>query len=308
MKLIKKIGAALAGASLLAANIVGVAAFPVAASAATATPPAPAATVSQTPPARSSGDWQPQGQQGHKQLPSAQAGGAKSSGVNSLLSTNYWYAGGRQTATTAGAYANVTIASPTTTSGDHSLAEIAVEDSTSGQQVVEVGWNVDPGLYSGSTAPHLFVYHWVNGVGTCYNGCGFVAYSGATYTAGQSLSSLSGTAKQFGIQYDTATSAWWVAFNGTWVGYFPASLWSSPTFTQGGYNQLFGEVASTNASTCTDMGNGLFGSNASAAVFGSTTYVSGPTVSLTGFNTNASRYSVNMLSGRTFQYGGPGAC
>src|SRR5579871_1420661 len=56
--------------------------------------------------------------------------------------------------------------------GAHSLQEISLQDSAQ-QQTVEVGWTVDRGV-NGDALPHLFVYHWVNGGTSCYNGCGFV--------------------------------------------------------------------------------------------------------------------------------------
>ena len=54
----------------------------------------------------------------------------------------------------------------------HSLIELAVE-SLDSSQIVEVGWTVDKEL-NGDDLPHLFVFHWVDGAPTCYNGCGFV--------------------------------------------------------------------------------------------------------------------------------------
>lgn len=48
--------------------------------------------------------------------------------------------------------------------------------SEDGRHIVEVGWTVDREL-NGDAQPHLFVYHWVDGQATCYNGCGFVQYS-----------------------------------------------------------------------------------------------------------------------------------
>src|SRR5882757_6029326 len=57
----------------------------------------------------------------------------------------------------------------------HSLGEIAVE-SSDGLQIVEIGWNVDEGV-NGDLQPHLFAFHWIDGVPTCYNACGWVQVS-----------------------------------------------------------------------------------------------------------------------------------
>ncbi|MEV6345250.1 neprosin family prolyl endopeptidase [Actinoplanes sp. NPDC051851] len=208
---------------------------------------------------------------------------------------------GTQIAATDGAYGNFTIAKPVLDSGDyHTLAELAVQSSDS-RQIVEVGWNVDR-VVNGDDDPHLFVYHWVNGVSTCYNGCGFVQYSSNIHP-GDTLPR--DTAKRIGIQYDG--SAWWIAYDTEWVGYYPASRWNG-TFTRTGVVQTFGEVAASSTDPCTEMGNGRHGeSDTAAAKVGSITYLNGPTVDMT-VRTTSDYYDVAKLSGRTFRYGGAGAC
>ena len=55
---------------------------------------------------------------------------------------------------------------------DHSLAQTwTTGNSAQGLQTVETGWNVDRLLYSGSAAPHLFVYSTADGYAKtgCYN-------------------------------------------------------------------------------------------------------------------------------------------
>src|SRR5262249_20252454 len=64
---------------------------------------------------------------------------------------------------------------PNDIADSHSLQELAVE-SVDQLQIVEVGWTVDI-VQNGDAQPHLFVFHWVNGIPTCYNGCGFVSTS-----------------------------------------------------------------------------------------------------------------------------------
>jgi hypothetical protein len=157
-----------------------------------------------------------------------------------------------------------------TTGEFHTLQELSVQ-STDQQQTVEIGWNIDHGLY-GDTLPHLFVFHWVNGVPKGYNntsGSGFTQCTTAVcgtgfYTAGQSINSDLGTLKQFTIQY--TPGGWWTAYNGHWVGFFADSEWSSAsppvTFTTPGFVEEFGELASnkTIGTSCSSMGDGTKGS------------------------------------------------
>jgi hypothetical protein len=213
----------------------------------------------------------------------------------------FHYNVGSQAAVTDGAYANFSINKPTLAGSDyHTLAELAVQ-SGNGSQIVEVGWNVDQ-VVNGDDDPHLFVFHWVNGQPACYNGCGFVQYS-ANISPGDTIPQ--NVTKRLGIQY--YNGAWWIAYDTEWVGYYPASLWSGG-FIQSGMVQVFGEVAAASATPCTDMGNGLHGAaDSTAARIGSVSYINGPTVDMYVRSTS-DHYDVAKLSGRTFRYGGPGAC
>lgn len=228
--------------------------------------------------------------------------GLSSTTVGKATQTVYFlYNVGSQDAVTDGAYANFTISKPTLAASDyHTLAELAVQ-SANGNQIVEVGWNVDQ-VVNGDADPHLFVYHWVNGQPGCYNSCGFVQYS-QNVSPGDTLPQ--NATKRLGIQY--YDGAWWIAYDTEWVGYFPGSLWNN-TFTQSGTIQAFGEVAAASTAPCTAMGNGLNGnSNSSAARIGSISFINGPTVDMYVRSTS-DYYDVAKLTGRTFRYGGPGAC
>jgi len=189
------------------------------------------------------------------------------------------------------------------------------------RQMVEVGWTVDNVMW-GDGLPHLFVFHWVNGKGTCYNGCGWVAADSATVKAGDILPAL--TAKKFEIAYD-ATAAdgpnWSVYYDGGLIGWFPASLWTdaSPAvtdFSSTDQVQAFGEVASANAKPCSDMGSTTLGSKAAlpATYFGSLALINGASATIFATYvqpTSASpdNYAMFMApSNRTFFYGGPGYC
>lgn len=277
------------------------------------------------PPTPTPADKPTVGKHGTKGMPSLSAKHTQSSDVATLLAgTYYWYNSGSQNFTSGtlptGVYANYTVSKPIMAAGDyHSLAEIAVIKTVNGQrQIVEVGWSVDPALY-GDSNPHLFGFYWVNGVPQCYNGCGFVDYAANTTNLGATLTPGPNTVgKKFGIQFDTASNAWWLSYDNQWLGYYPSTLWTgaSPAvngFTNADNLQLFGEVAAaSNVSTCTDMGNALHGTNTAAATIGSTTYVGLPTssVNLTVFEQTPvgsyPGYTEAALSARTLRYGGPG--
>lgn len=194
-------------------------------------------------------------------------------GTASLLTTCsgacFFYSVGSQAATPAptGVYGLYKVNAPYVdpVHDYHSLVELAVESADT-HQIIEVGITVDHAL-NGDYNAHLFVFHWVNGSPTCYNACGFVTYGSPSATPGQDMSSVVGTGKKLGIEYFSGN--WWIAYDTGWVGYFPGSLWTgaSPpvtTFTQASYYQQFWEVAAGVTTPCTDMGDGIAASAATA--------------------------------------------
>ncbi|WP_412747174.1 neprosin family prolyl endopeptidase [Krasilnikovia sp. MM14-A1004] len=309
-----------AGLALATAAAIGAASTP---DAAAAEPPAPAAPPAAdpaaagpalTPPARLPWGAVPQTRRGTGTTRPAYApkGRAPSAAGATLAPPaaaaaaadpiHYMYGIGSQTVAVQKAYANFTVAKPTVAQADfHSLAELAML-SADGQQIVEVGWTVDRDVNSGDVNPHLFVFHWKDGAGTCYNGCGFVPYGG-TATAGMALPV--GSSKQFGVVHDGG--AWWIAYDTTWVGYFPDSLWEG-RFTVTGKVKFYGEVAAATAQPCTQMGNGLAADDANAARIGSASYPDSTEPVKLVVRTQGGVYSAVALSDRTFRYGGPGAC
>jgi neprosin-like protein len=216
---------------------------------------------------------------------------------------DFLYNVGSQAAETDGFYANVTIGTPKLDKKDyHTLAELALQ-SADGNQIVEIGWNVDRAV-NGDDDPHLFVYHWVNREKSCYNACGFVQYS-KSIKPGDTLTS--DVTKKFGIQY--FNNAWWVAFDTEWIGYFPTRLWGDEgvTFTRSGFLQLFGEVAASSEKPCTEMGNGQTPDNDTAARVSSVSFLNGPPVAMS-IRSTTDVYDVAPITPRTFRYGGPGVC
>lgn len=216
----------------------------------------------------------------------------------------YYWAGGRQYATASGASVDLSQDQPivTQTSGseNHSLMEMSVEDST-GKQIVEIGWMVDQVLFN-NDLPHLFVYHWVDGQTSCYNGCGFVQVS-STNVPGESVTV--GATGDFEINY--TNNAWYIYYNGDNLGYFPGSLWSG-TFTQAGFIETFGEVE-TSSSTCIQMGNGIAGSSSGSAQISNFTLLgSSIAADLGPFQTASSNYRYGSLTPNSLSIGGSGPC
>ena len=185
---------------------------------------------------------------------------------------------------------------------DHSLMELAVE-SLDTHQIVEVGWTVDPGL-NGDALPHLFVFHWVNGAPTCYNGCGFVQVSSAVHPGG---TVRPGESQSYAIAH--ADGKWWVEYAGTWFGYFPDSLWNG-AYTKAGFSQPFGEVATKGPNSCTMMGNGIYGTQPGSATVSRFNLVNPavPVPALEPLVTDPAHYNQGNLSSAAFRLGGPGAC
>ncbi|HEY4179236.1 MAG TPA: neprosin family prolyl endopeptidase [Kofleriaceae bacterium] len=188
----------------------------------------------------------------------------------------------------------------------HSLGEIGLS-SADNQQIVEIGWHVDPLVNDGDRNPRLFVFHWVNGQPTCYNECGWVQTS-ATYRPGMKVTP--GEVAEYRIEHES--DGWHISYKGEEMGYFPATLWSTTAYTAVDHAQWFGEISAQNPVSCSEMGNGTFGTTA-----GSTTMTGLYLISAAGANvaanaivgtvTNASYYNLGSKTPTSFAFGGPGA-
>jgi hypothetical protein len=322
--------ALLAGVSLTA-GLIGVNAP--AAGAAPAPAPAPAVTRIDTPPATSTQD---KPAKGGVKAPKGIPGNGSSGGVSTLATGGPWFHYGKGSqAPGAGAFGlnvRLNMANPylDTARDYHSLAEAEVEKTIGGQRnIVEVGWTKDPSVCAGKTNTLcLFVFWWKNGVAQCYNGCGFVNYASRVNTVGDAVPAADiGTGQFVYITYFSGN--WWVQYKGSWLGYYPGTLWSTANtygpavagFTDTDLVQAFAEVATGQQSAgvpdkpCTDMMNGEQGSLAaapavqiaSAAIDGIPLANVNLTVSTaTTSGTLSPYYTVNKASGRTFYVGGYG--
>jgi hypothetical protein len=173
---------------------------------------------------------------------------------------------------------------PFKATGDaHSLWEFAIESSNQ-QNIVEIGWTMDTAVCGQSVNPCLFVYHWVNGNNSCYNGCGWVDNPTEAVNAGTALATTAGGASptvfyEYKAEYTssvkcddvapvqtTAVPGWLMYQQNTGstrlIGCFPATLWTgavpSVTFDKVQVVQAFDETATADDHSCTDMGSGIF--------------------------------------------------
>ncbi len=216
---------------------------------------------------------------------------------------------------TDGAFGSFTVYKPRLADTD-SLAELSVEAPSgagSTNDIIEVGWTVDRQL-NHDDAPHLFVFHWVAGIGIGYNGQGFVPQPGAAEKPGDPL--VTGSVHNFMIKHYQGN--WWTGDNNQWFGRYPDSLWphldpqgnvDGTTFTKGFRVQWFGEVSTDAPRPCSQMGTGYFSSDFNgAAHIDDIGEFNGPVVQLHVFSDAPSYYTATANGARGIRYGGPGAC
>jgi hypothetical protein len=130
-------------------------------------------------------------------------------------------------------------------------------------QTAEAGWNVNPILYGGSTATHLFIYWTADGYNAtgCYNlTCvAFVQVVSGNYFGGvfSTISVDGGTQWEFSLGYYLFQGNWWLNVNGTWVGYYPGTLYQrGPLATAASVIQYGGETFGP--TIWPPMGSGMF--------------------------------------------------
>jgi hypothetical protein len=189
----------------------------------------------------------------------------------------------------------------------HSLGEIGLSSADS-RQIVEIGWHVDV-LVNGDAQPHLFVFHWIDGQATCYNACGWVQVS-TTNRPGMRVTP--GEYADYLIKREAGD--WWLYYNGDALGYFPGSLWTAAgtSYTDVGHAQWFGEIAAAGPDSCTEMGNGVLGTDPMATTMSELTLVSAsgtqvPADAQIGTISNAAYYDIGETTPTSFAFGGPGA-
>ena len=102
--------------------------------------------------------------------------------------------------------------------------------SLPGEQTAEVGWQNYPSKY-GNESSRLFIYWTADGYTKtgCYNlDCpAFVqtADSGDLGAGFSNYSTFGGAQYDFGAEYYLYEGNWWLAIQGTWIGYYPGSIY-----------------------------------------------------------------------------------
>jgi hypothetical protein len=197
----------------------------------------------------------PKGSPGTRTAPGLRASTSSVSGITYHYAGVYQYVSGA-----SGASAQWGQFQPTVASTDaHSLGEMWVGSSDL-KQGVEVGWIVDPSFEGdGDSLPHLFVFHWVDGNPTCYDGCGWEQVSQSRYPG----MVVALTREPQEVIYRYFNSAWWVWYQSEWIGFFPESLWTA-SFSSAELVEWYGEVAGAVAPK-SQMGDGLLADEANAA-------------------------------------------
>jgi hypothetical protein len=166
---------------------------------------------------------------------------------------------------------------------DHSILQAWVlNDAQSPRQSLEGGWTVDQSL-NGDTQPHIFTYFTTNnyttdgddigGYNTEYKG--FSQYSSPSTTGAVVFPGIriNGVCTPGGAQVDvsmkfqlyrepvTGVLNWWVAVQGIWMGYYPASLYGRGGMSAGANllasgGEVFSGLANPEA-THDQMGSGV---------------------------------------------------
>lgn len=228
----------------------------------------------------------------------------------------------RNSTNITGASANASVITSSVDQVDaHSLWEITVEN---GNDIIEFGVTRDRNL-NGDTYPalttHLFGSVWYDNGGTrtfCgYNsGCGWTDYGSNATNLGSDVSMDNNVRKTFLITYDSSTQVWWVAYDGNWVAYVPATLGHSRSFTSGVKIQTFDEIAANHDPTCTDMGNSWLADNTKTfpqtgqEVFSLNQSTSGGAFTLATYSGSIvslpAKWAISTVSTSSYYSGGPG--
>jgi neprosin-like protein len=202
--------------------------------------------------------------------------------------------------------------------GDFSLSQQWYVATQGPEQTVEGGWIHYPDAFGYNSV--LFIYWTSDGYQDgCYNlDCSAFVQVNNSVPLGASFSSYSsfgGAQVGFDLQWQYFQGNWWMAYGGTWVGYFPGSLYGSGELA-GGNAQLTeygGEADAFGDDAWPQMGSGDFPSAGwSYAAFQSDVFYIGQNSpayysSLSPIVSNPSCYQLGDTTPDTnIYFGGPG--
>jgi Neprosin len=205
-----------------------------------------------------------------------------------------------------------------------SLAQSWTIGQSSGPvQTAEVGWQNYPALY-GTENPVLFIYWTADGYNKtgCYNlDCGAFVQVNHSVAIGGSLdpsiySVSDGHQGELQVQYYLWQGNWWLGVNGTWIGYYPGSLYKGGQLSKYANLIEFGSE-SVGSTVWPAEGSGLWANSGyTYAAYQRLLYYTDTTNvsqwdSLTTATPSPSCYSItqpafNSDGGIYFYFGGPG--
>lgn len=171
--------------------------------------------------------------------------------------------------------------------GEHSIMQMWVTGGSYwNQYTVETGSMVDPGGYHDSYT-HIFIFETANAyheTTPCYDQqCSNFTVTSTYLPLGSSIAS-SAISVHGGTQTDRehtlfkdAYNNWHFAWNGVWIGYWPAGTWTlSGAFSPSYYVGMGGEVINKETGglhTTTDMGSGYFPILSPLWLYGNAAYI-----------------------------------
>lgn len=217
---------------------------------------------------------------------------------------------------------------------EFSLAQLGLSHGTpAGLQTVEVGWQSYKDLYQ-DLQPHLFVFYTTNGYSKSGNNLGgynrdvngWVQYSSTIFpgTVSSPRSVVGGAQFEMHLKVQLWQGNYWVAVNGNWIGYYPASLFRTDGLASSANNvAFFGEIVDSSehvGATATWMGSGYWAEAGweFAAYQRSLAYQSDASGTMQPYNpgsvwvTDTKEYTVDVHAnsgsnwGSYFWFGGPG--
>jgi hypothetical protein len=235
----------------------------------------------------------------------------------------YRYAHAFQLVKNFGAESTISVWNPKVPAGgggdDHSLSQQWVTGgSGTGLQTAEAGWTRDPGF--STKKPIFFTYFTADGYNTtgCYNlTCGAFVQTDNSVALGGVVSPCCSTPKvddHFTQYWFLTGGKWWLNIDGTYIGYFPTSVYNGGQMSKNATEVDFGgEVnASAAALPWPPMGSGKFASAGAkkAAYQSGIQYVTPKgafhATALTPSATSTC-YTINYTrTTSSFFYGGPG--
>ncbi|MGO8816916.1 MAG: neprosin family prolyl endopeptidase [Terriglobia bacterium] len=234
---------------------------------------------------------------------------------------------------------------PSAPGDDHSILQFWLQNYDKPQlQSIEGGWTVDQNL-NGDSSPHVFTYYTTNGYTADGNNqggynsqySGWVQYSNSVFPGIR----INGYSTYGGPQYDISMKFqlyreptngqlnWWIAVQGVWMGYYPASLFNGGVGNDVEWIGSGGEVFSSlsnPAATQDQMGSGwqaqcgwtraafLRNLRNQSDLNGTMVNDNGVGVSDIATKTGADPYTIQMFMnsggswGSYFYLGGPTAC